>query len=102
MTWGRMIRRNQLEGGYTIPVEENRSAHLLAGDLERIGTDTRDEHHLKQYAHLAGVPEQTVKRIFDAFFHEYDTPWQMNHSCEVCEQSRKQYTSEPRALPEDY
>jgi len=83
MTYGRMISRNGLGGGYGHNPEikptqaypdpqsqqpENKQYSLIAGDLRRLEQDQRDDQHLKEYAKRTKLTEAQVLHVLDLLF----------------------------------
>ena len=78
MTYGRVVKRNRLEGGYETPnppgnmpmahISIDAQFGLIRGDLRRLEQDQRDVVHLAQYARRVGCTAEQAKAILDAFF----------------------------------
>lgn len=74
MSYARVVGRNRLDGeGYTHPcpmagetADSIRS--MIRGDMRRLEEDVRDEHHLQEYADVAGVTIEQAKKVLDHFF----------------------------------
>jgi hypothetical protein len=84
MTWGRVIGRHHLRGGYdAVGAHQRIDVLRLMGDLRRLERDTRDRVSLRAYAEMAGVTPEHVRTIFDAFFEDMgpSAPRPVNRSC---------------------
>lgn len=70
MTYVRVVKRNQLHGDYQTDRTNISEVppSFVAGDLRRLETDQRDEHHLAKYAELAGITPAQARAVLDAFF----------------------------------
>ena len=74
MSYARVVGRNRLDGeGYTDPCpmsgetpESVRS--MIRGDMRRLEQDVRDERHLQEFAEVAGITPEQVKKVLDHFF----------------------------------
>jgi hypothetical protein len=78
MTYKRFVNRNRVgSGGYEDKSQNDApvSMHILKGDLRRLEKDTLDINHVPMYAALAGVSEEQVRILFDAFFNDPPPHW---------------------------
>jgi hypothetical protein len=73
-----VVGRNQLNGpGYThtdpktgaLAVSEAEAVRsMIRGDMRRLEEDVRDERHLQEFAEVAGITPEQVKKVLDHFF----------------------------------
>lgn len=68
MSYGRVVSRNHLRGGYGESPGKTCSPSMIAGDLRRLEQDQRDEFQIKDYAARVGITEAQVKAVLDIFF----------------------------------
>lgn len=77
MTYSRVVHRNTLRGDYGRPdtkgghLSPQRDSTMIAGDLRRLETDSRDASGLAYYAEKAGITAEQVRVVFDAFFGDF-------------------------------
>jgi hypothetical protein len=70
MTYERVVRRNNLGGDYPNATPAAGEGHLgcIRGDMRRLESDSRDEHHLQMYAKTVGITVEQAKAVLDLFF----------------------------------
>src|SRR5687768_17107454 len=88
MTWKRLVNRNHLQDSYdgqpTYDDPLHDARRRIAGDMRRIEADMRDNQFLCMFALHAGITEDQVKLVLDAFFEDrplWDVPWESLKAC---------------------